>query len=212
LNRFKDKDMTYHTEQEKFWATDFGNEYLSRNEGEKLIASNIALFSKILRSSPGIKSVAELGCNIGLNLAALNRINNELDIRGYEINKLASNIASDRKIAKIFNTTITEPLSHNKKFDLSFTKGVLIHINPCKLDSVYENLYNLSNRYIMICEYYNPSPLSIEYRGHKDRLFKRDFAGELISKYNLKLINYGFNYYRDKYLTNDDTTWFLMEK
>jgi spore coat polysaccharide biosynthesis protein SpsF len=64
----------------------------------------------------------------------------------------------------------------------------------------------------MICEYYNPSPLSIEYRGHKDRLFKRDFAGELISKYNLKLINYGFNYYRDKYLTNDDTTWFLMEK
>jgi pseudaminic acid biosynthesis-associated methylase len=145
-------------------------------------------------------------------LAALNRINNELDIRGYEINKLASNIASDRKIAKIFNTTITEPLSHNKKFDLSFTKGVLIHINPCKLDSVYENLYNLSNRYIMICEYYNPSPLSIEYRGHKDRLFKRDFAGELISKYNLKLINYGFNYYRDKYLTNDDTTWFLMEK
>jgi pseudaminic acid biosynthesis-associated methylase len=204
--------MTYQTEQEKFWATDFGNEYPDRNEGETLIASNIALFSKILRSAPTVKSVAELGCNIGLNLTALNRIHQELDLRGYEINELAAKAAADQKMAEIVNTTITEPLASDKKFDLTFTKGVLIHINPDKLDAVYENLYALSSRYIMVCEYYNPSPVAIEYRGHKDRLFKRDFAGELISKYNLRLLDYGFNYYRDPYFTNDDTTWFLMEK
>ena len=204
--------MTYQTEQEKFWATDFGNEYPDRNEGETLIASNIALFSKILRSAPTVKSVAELGCNIGLNLTALNRIHQELDLRGYEINELAAKAAADQKMAEIVNTTITEPLASDKKFDLTFTKGVLIHINPDKLDAVYENLYALSSRYIMVCEYYNPSPVAIEYRGHKDRLFKRDFAGELISKYNLRLLDYGFNYHRDPYFTNDDTTWFLMEK
>jgi pseudaminic acid biosynthesis-associated methylase len=204
--------MTYQTEQEKFWATDFGNEYPDRNEGETLIASNIALFSKILRSAPTVKSVAELGCNIGLNLTALNRIHQELDLRGYEINELAAKAAADQKMAEIVNTTITEPLASDKKFDLTFTKGVLIHINPDKLDAVYENLYALSSRYIMVCEYYNPAPVAIEYRGHKDRLFKRDFAGELISKYNLRLLDYGFNYYRDPYFTNDDTTWFLMEK
>jgi pseudaminic acid biosynthesis-associated methylase len=204
--------MTYQTEQEKFWATDFGNEYPDRNEGETLIASNIALFSKILRSAPTVKSVAELGCNIGLNLTALNRIHQELDLRGYEINELAAKAAADQKMAEIVNTTITEPLASDKKFDLTFTKGVLIHINPDKLDAVYENLYALSSRYIMVCEYYNPAPVAIEYRGHKDRLFKRDFAGELISKYNLRLLDYGFNYHRDPYFTNDDTTWFLMEK
>jgi len=204
--------MNYQTEQEKFWATDFGNEYLDRNEGEKLVASNIALFSKILRSAPTVKSVAELGCNIGLNLMALNRINKEFDLQGYEINELAAKAASNQKIAEIANTTITEPLPTNKKFDLTFTKLVLIHINPEKLEAVYENLYALSNRYIMVCEYYNPSPVVVEYRGHQNRLFKRDFAGELISKYNLRLLDYGFNYHRDAYFTNDDATWFLMEK
>ena len=64
----------------------------------------------------------------------------------------------------------------------------------------------------MICEYYNPVPVSIDYRGNKDRLFKRDFAGELIKEFDLKLVDYGFNYYQDTYLTNDDSTWFLLEK
>jgi len=27
-----------------------------------------------------------------------------------------------------------------------------------------------------VAEYYNPSPVAIPYRGHTDRLFKRDFA------------------------------------
>jgi pseudaminic acid biosynthesis-associated methylase len=204
--------VNYQTEQEKFWASDFGNEYPNRNEGEALIASNIALFSKILRPAPTVKSVAELGCNIGLNLSALNRMNRQFDLRGYEINELAAKAAADQKMAEIVNTTITEPLAKDKKFDLTFTKGVLIHINPDKLDAVYENLFALSNRYIMVCEYYNPAPVAIEYRGHKDRLFKRDFAGELISKYNLRLLDYGFNYHRDPYFTNDDTSWFFMEK
>ena len=204
--------MNYQTEQEKFWASDFGNDYPNRNEGETLIASNIVLFSKILRFAPTVKSVAELGCNIGLNLTALNRMNRQFDLRGYEINELAAEAAADQMMAEIVNTTITEPLAIEKKFDLTFTKGVLIHINPDKLDAVYENLFSLSNRYIMVCEYYNPTPVAIEYRGHKDRLFKRDFAGELISKYKLRLLEYGFNYHLDPYFTNDDSTWFLMEK
>lgn len=204
--------MKYHTEQENFWATDFGNDYIDRNEGEKLIASNVALFSKILRSAPDIKSAAELGCNIGLNLMALNRINKNFNLQGYEINESAAKVASNQKIASILNTTITETLSSHNKFDLTFSKLVLIHINPEKLETVYDNLYALSNRYIMVCEYYNPSPVVVEYRGHQNRLFKRDFAGELISKYNLRLLDYGFNYHRDTYFTNDDATWFLMEK
>jgi pseudaminic acid biosynthesis-associated methylase len=149
---------------------------------------------------------------VGLNLIALNRINKTFDMQGYEINELAAKAASDQKIASIVNTTITEPLASEIKFDLTFTKLVLIHINPEKLEAVYDNLYALSNRYIMICEYYNPYPVSVEYRGHQNRLFKRDFAGDLISKYNLRLLDYGFNYHRDPYFTNDDATWFLMEK
>ena len=35
---------------------------------------------------------------------------------------------------------------------------------------------------------------------------------ELIDKFNLKLIDYGFNYKREKYFPHDDATWFLLEK
>lgn len=85
----------------------------------------------------------------------------------------------------------------DSQYDISFTKGVLIHINPEKLNNVYENLYRLSRKYIIVCEYYDPNPVVVKYRGNDDRLFKRDFAGELIDKYNLKLVDYGFVYHRD---------------
>jgi hypothetical protein len=65
--------------------------------------------------------------------------------------------------------------------------------------------------YILIDEYYNPYPVSIDYRGEKNKLFKRDFAGELLDKYpDLELIDYGFTYSRDGW--NDNTNWFLMRK
>ncbi|MFD1244631.1 class I SAM-dependent methyltransferase [Paralysiella testudinis] len=39
----------YHTEQEHFWAGEFGNLYVERNQGEQMLASNLTLFSQALR-------------------------------------------------------------------------------------------------------------------------------------------------------------------
>lgn len=204
--------MTYLTEQEAFWAGEFGIDYLKRNQGEEMIRQNINLFSKILTFAPDVKSIVELGCNIGMNLAALKRISADFKLRGYEINAEASKLAQEQGVGEIINTTIINPLSNEATFDLAFTKGVLIHISPDHLEKVYENLVALSHRYILVSEYYNPSPDRVTYRGHEDRLFKRDFAGELMDKYHLKLIAYGFNYRRDNYIPGDDCTWFLLEK
>ena len=74
-------------------------------------------------------------------------------------------------------------------------------------------IYNLSSKYILICEYYNPKPVKIKYRDFENKLFKRDFAGDLMSEYkNLKLIDYGFVYHNDPKFPQDDLTWFLMKK
>lgn len=204
--------MNYKTEQEIFWAGEFGNEYINRNQGEQLVSANVIFFGNILKSAPNVKSFVEFGCNVGLNLQALNRINKDFELCGYEINSNAARIASDLGCANIVNATILDKLPTEKKYDLTFTKGVLIHINPEMLDSVYDNLYNLTNKYILICEYYNPTPTVVRYRDNDDRLFKRDFAGDSIRKFNLRLIDYGFTYHLDNYFPQDDLTWFLLEK
>ena len=38
----------YKTEQEEFWSGNFGDEYIDRNNDEKIVANNIYLFSQIL--------------------------------------------------------------------------------------------------------------------------------------------------------------------
>jgi pseudaminic acid biosynthesis-associated methylase len=203
---------SFTTEQEEFWAGEFGDDYLKRNTGNRLINTNVILFSEVLKSASNVKSILELGCNIGLNLEALKQINPDFELTAYEINANAAAIAEQKNVARIINGTILDPLDRTQTYDLTFTKGVLIHINPDFLEKVYENLYALSNRYIMICEYYNPTPVEVTYRGSADRLFKRDFAGDLIRKYDLRLVSYGFKYHGDNVAPQDDTTWFLLEK
>ncbi|MGF1743142.1 hypothetical protein L4C34_19170 [Vibrio profundum] len=138
-------------------------------------------------------------------------MNPSLDLFGYEINKDAARIASDFNVANIKCGSILDNIN-DEKVDLTFTDGVLIHINPDYLSDVYDNLVNGTNRYVLVAEYYNPTPVSVPYRGHDDRLFKRDFAGDLIDNYDLKLVDYGFSYKRDNHAPQDDITWFLLEK
>lgn len=205
--------MSYATPQEMFWAGEFGSEYIARNNSAQMLASNLNLFSKALKQAGRITSCLELGANIGMNLKALQLLYPGINLKGVEINPDAAKTLKDL-IGKdnVFEGSILEYPVENK-CDLSMIRGVLIHINPDMLPVVYEKLYQASNRFILLGEYYNPSPVSISYRGHAERLFKRDFAGEMMDKYSdLKLLDYGFVYHRDPVFPDDDITWFLMEK
>lgn len=203
--------MTYKTEQENFWAGEFGLNYIERNNSEPLLYSKVAMWARMLQAANNVNSIRELGCNIGLNLVALKRLQPKLNLSGYEINEEAAKQASDFNVAEIKQGSIIEEIN-DTKVDLTFTAGVLIHINPDYLDNVYKNLVNGSNRYVLVKEYYNPAPTKINYRGHENKLFKRDFAGELIDNYGMKLVDYGFVYKRDNWAPQDDITWFLLEK
>jgi len=203
----------YATPQEEFWAGDFGTEYIGRNASQELLASNLNFLSRALKQVGQISSCLELGANIGMNLKALKLLYPNLKLKGAEINSDAATLLAELIGAQnVFEGSIFDyPLTD--KVDLALIKGVLIHINPEMLGTVYEKLYQASSRYILVCEYYNPSPVTIPYRGHTDRLFKRDFAGEMLEKYSdLALIDYGFIYRRDPAFPQDDITWFLMEK
>lgn len=204
--------MSYKTEQENFWSGEFGDEYIGRNQGEASIASNTALFSKILKSTNSISSIIEFGANIGLNLKAIKRLLPKVELSAIEINENAIVKLKEMEGIKVYHSSILDFRPDEKK-DLVLIKGVLIHISPNELQNVYELLHSSSKKYICIAEYYNPSPIELRYRGHDGKLFKRDFAGEIMERFSdLKLIDYGFSYHKDPNFPQDDITWFLLEK
>ena len=205
--------MTFKTEQEAFWAGDFGTGYIQRNQGDALLASNLDFFVKSMRGARGISSCIEFGANIGMNLKALKLLNPDLDAHAIEINiEAAKQLCAVISPNHVYNTSIFD-FAPNRQWDLALIKGVLIHINPDMLPQVYDKLVTSTTRYLMVAEYYNPAPVAIPYRGHSDRLFKRDFAGEIMDRHpQMQLVDYGFAYRRDPNYPQDDITWFLMEK
>ena len=205
--------MKYKTDQEDFWAGNFGTEYLQRNQGDALLASNLNFFVNAWRATHDVKSCMEFGSNIGMNLKALKLLNPTLEQHAIEINPDAAvELSKSNPPENVYQSSILE-FESDREWDLVLIKGVLIHINPEELVTVYDKLVSACAKFILIAEYYNPSPISIDYRGHSNRLFKRDFAGEIMDRNpNLALVDYGFLYRRDPLFPQDDITWFLLKK
>jgi len=206
-------NQNFRTEQEVFWAGDFGADYSARNVDPHLLASNTALFARVLSSVDRVSSVIEFGANIGLNLIAIRSLLPHVSLRAIEINphaaaQLKQTIGPENVVEGSILDAATDQTA-----DLVLVKGVLIHINPDVLEAVYDKLYWSSTKYIMVCEYYNPTPISVAYRGFENKLFKRDFAGEMLNRFSgLKLVDYGFVYRHDLNFPLDDVTWFLLKK
>lgn len=205
-------DKKWSTEQESFWSGQFGTEYIERNSSFE-VSNNIGFFAKIFQNKKPPNSILELGPNVGLNLRALRVLFPKAQIDAVEINQDSARILRESKIAdRVFHTSILE-FEPTQKYDLIFTKGVLIHINPEALPKIYKLMHSYSSRYLLTAEYYSPKPEEIEYRGNKNVMFRRDFAGDILESYNdVTLVDYGFSYRRDPNFAQGDITWFLMEK
>ncbi len=200
------------TVQDNFWMGEFGNKYIPRNQNQQLISSSISMYSKILANTRGVNSILEFGANIGINLIAIQQLFSNIELSALEINATAVEELKKLSLKKVYHASLFDYKVDYQR-DFVFTRGVLIHLSPDRLQDAYQILYESSNSYICIAEYYNPTPVMIPYHGESDRLFKRDFAGELMKKYkDLKLVDYGFVYHNDSNFPQDDVTWFLLEK
>jgi spore coat polysaccharide biosynthesis protein SpsF len=206
------EERSFTTEQEALWASEHTVAYAQRNQGAELLASKTAIFADILAHTRQTGTILELGANIGLNMHAIRRLRPSARLSAVEINPAAA--AELRKIEEleVFEGSLLQ-FEPPRTWDLVFTMGVMIHVNPDHLPQAYDLLYRASNRYVLMIEYYNPSPQMIMHRGLPDQMFKRDFARELLERHpDLNLLEYGFVYHRDPVFPLDDVTWFLFEK
>lgn len=204
----------YMNEQEEFWINSIARDYMLANSSFNVplaIEAWHKMLSKIDVSS--LNSFLECGCNIGRNLKSLKSLAPNATAAVIEINGEALDIAmKNNVVSEAFHGSIKDA-DLNHEFNLVFTSGVLIHINPQDLPVTMQKIYDLSDRYILIAEYFNRTPVSIEYRGQSDKLFKRDFGKEFLENFNLKLLDYGFlwGHIFDE-AGFDDITYWLFEK
>lgn len=198
------------------WRGSFGDEYTERNRmtAEHLRAC-IVMWSRILPCFAGDtpRSAVELGCNIGINLRALQQIT-DMELYGVEPNEKArcavieSGLLPQGRALEGHGAAI--PMDSGA-VDLAFTRGVLIHVDPKQLGAVADELHRVSRKYIVLAEYFSVEPEERVYRGHAGLLFKRDFGGFFLDRFpGLTLVDYGFFWRRATGL--DDLTWWALRK
>ncbi|MEX2269875.1 MAG: pseudaminic acid biosynthesis-associated methylase [Vicinamibacterales bacterium] len=202
----------YSTQQERLWASAHTEAYIQRSSSPMLLAAKTALYAEILAHVRDVKSVVEFGPNIGLNLEAIRLLLPDVSQSAVEISPAAAEVLRNKGNVEVFEDSLLN-FRPAKTWDLAFTMGVLIHVSPERLREAYDLLYRASNRYVLMIEYYNPSPIMIMHRGLPDQMFKRDFAREMLEAHpDLNLLKYGFVYHRDPVFPLDDVTWFLFEQ
>lgn len=200
-------------DQQKFWKKTYSKDYMIKNEN---FDDDLGIdgWKKMLKNTTEINSLLECGCNIGRNIKFLNKVLPKSKKSIIEISKEAFRTVNERyDIDKSFNGCIVDSKFKSESFDLVFSSGVLIHIHPSDLLENMTKMFNYSRKYILIAEYFNRTPVMIEYQGEKDKLFKRDFGKMFIENFKVKLVDYGFlwgHIYDDGGF--DDFTWWLFEK
>jgi pseudaminic acid biosynthesis-associated methylase len=194
-------------EQLKTWKSNFGVEYTVRN---KISPDSRVNAFKSMITGLNVNKILEIGCNIGHNLMAISKIG-DFQLTGLEPSKYAvlHGRSSSTDISILEGNIFDVPFKDGY-FELVFTSGVLIHISLADLPKAIDEMYRVSNKYILVIECYAEDETVIPYRGHNALLWKRDFKKHFLERYpNLKLLRNG---YWDKADGFDRTHWWLFEK
>ena len=200
--------------QEEFWANQFADKYRSANSvfDQEL---NTKAWELILKNIPdaSFSSILECGCNIGRNITTLNSIYPNATLGVIEINEVALDAClASNKVDHSFLGSIKDA-KLDIRFDVVFSAGVLIHVAPDDLLESLTNMYQLSRKYLIVAEYFNRTPISIEYHGEQDKLFKRDWGKFVIENFDVKVIDYGFLWgYEFDAAGFDDVTYWVFAK
>lgn len=170
------------SKQELFWKGNFGDAYSSRNsiDIDQVYEDTFGVTRTDLNQIflKGIKKntkILEVGCNQGLQLDVLYKMGFK-NLHGIDINDDALKIAKKKKYLNVQKASIFELPFKDKSFGLVFTSGVLIHISPKDLGKVLTEIFRVSKRYIWGFEYFSKDLKEIQYRGHKDKLWKQNFV------------------------------------
>jgi len=194
------------------WTGKFGDEYHQREQtGWK---DRCDLWIDVLDYALEIPydnfSILEVGCGTGENLTAINEECPGVELFGIEPNKIAFDIARrDGPACMLLNDSF-ENYKEDRKFNLVFTWGVLIHVHPDNLQAFMQKIVDHSSEYVVAVEYFAPEQREVKYRDNNGALWVNDF-GKLYMGMGLEIIDCRF-YYKELTGLDNVTVWVMKKK
>ncbi len=194
---------------ENLWSGPFGDAYVERNDGS---FPGREPFWRALLQNIRVRSVLEVGCNVGVNLRWIAQSRPETRLAGVDINPRALREARGRAPGAHLALGSASVLPFgDQAFDLVFTTGVLIHIARADLPAVMSEVVRCSRRYVLCGEYHAPTVTEIRYREQEGALFKDDYGRLYLRSHpELALVEEGFLARQQGGW--DDITYWLFEK
>jgi len=139
-------------ELEKYFSGKEGIDYTNRNMSSLKTGHNSATLIYNIIKMGNIQSVLEIGTNLGVNLSKLE--NKVSKICGTDINEEALKTAKSLYPFVDFKEGSVYDLPYqDDEFELVFTRGVIIHINPDDRIKALKELVRVSSRFIVNIEY-----------------------------------------------------------
>jgi len=183
------------------WKSKFGEDWTDRNPVDP--KTRVVAFKRMIGDLT-IKSIVEIGCGAGHNLICLSKgVNPNYSLVGVDPSLYAVIKAIQNKVTAFtgdcFNTYL-----RSSYYDLVFTSGVLMHVAPWDMSRAVEEISRIAKKYILIIEYYSEKEESINYHGHNDLLWKRDYKG--------LFPNYQKGGFLSKEEGFDNCHWWLFQK
>ena len=137
---------------EGLWSGSFGDEYLARNANA---GEGRGPFWTELMARVAVRTVLEVGCNVGGNLRWLAPVLGSEHVYGVDVH--AGALEEVRRRLPGINA-IASPARElpfrDRWFDLVFTAGVLIHQPAATLPRVMGEVVRTARRYVLAIEYF----------------------------------------------------------
>jgi len=170
--------------QREFWMGKFGDDYSERNLDidqvnayykNKTGFSQDEILEKFFSGIDKSSEIIEIACNIGIKLSILKRLGFN-NLYGLEINKRAYELAKKKNPDITFiHSSFEDYDPKGKQFDVVYTSGVLIHMNPSVVTQIIHKMVSFSKRYIFGFENYADDLTEVNYRGHSNQLWKQNY-------------------------------------
>lgn len=215
--------MGNNSKQTQVWSSEFGVEYTDRNlmtieemdamYEKRYGVSRREMNRQFVGDLPKDIRILEVGSNIGLQLLFLQEMGFK-SLYGIELSRYAVELSKSKtkNINIIQGNALSIPFK-DSYFDLVFTSGLLIHINPKALRIVLKEIHRCSNSYIWGFEYFAEQYTQIKYREAKetsDLLWKANFHRIFLNQFrDLEIVRAKFFNYTD---SENKDVMFLLRK